>query len=283
MVGHVAGGKYPLDAGGRGIAFAAATHQQVAVAHLQLALEQIGIGLVADGDKHPGQCQILGFSAVAVLEAGAGHAAGIAQHFLQVLVPVQADIAIGGLVEQLVLENLLGSQLVAAMHQVHFFGDVRQVQCFLHGGVAAAHHGHHLIAVEEAIAGGAGGNPLAGKGLFGGQAQVLRRGASGDDQRVATVGAAVADEDKRPLLQLCGVDVVIDDLGVEAFGVSLHPLHQHRAGQAFDIAGPVVDFGGGGQLAAGLQTGDHRRFEVGPSGIDGSAVTGRARAQNDQA
>ncbi|ERO65161.1 hypothetical protein P308_20400 [Pseudomonas piscis] len=85
------------------------------------------------------------------------------------------------------------------------------------------------------------------------------------------------------MLQLSGMNVVIDDLGVEALGVFLHAFHQYGAGQAFDIARPVVHFRGGGQLAAGLQAGDHGRFEVGPGGVDRGAVAGRAGAQDDQA
>ncbi|MCY1291136.1 hypothetical protein D9M70_403130 [compost metagenome] len=168
------------------------------------------------------------------------------------------------------------------MDQVHFLGDVGQVQRFLDRGVAAADHADHLVAVEEAVAGGAGGNALAGEGFLGRQAEVLGGGAGGDDQRVAAVGAAVTLEDEGTLLQLGGVDVVVDNLGVEALGVLLHALHQGRAGQALDVTGPVVHFGGGGELAAGLDAGDHHGFEVGAGGIDCRGVTRRAGAQDDQ-
>ncbi|MNZ74204.1 hypothetical protein D3C78_926480 [compost metagenome] len=84
------------------------------------------------------------------------------------------------------------------------------------------------------------------------------------------------------LLQLGGVDVVVDDLGGEAFGVLAHAFHERGAGQAFDVAGPVVDFGGGGQLAAGLQAGDQQRVEVGAGGIDGGSIAGGAGTQDDQ-
>ncbi len=208
---------------------------------------------MANGNEHARQRQFAGFAGVAVAQAGAGHAAGIAEHFVKVLVPVQAHVTAGGFVEQFVLKDFLRAQLVATVDQVHFFGDVGQVQRFLDRGVAATDHGDHLIAIEEAVTGRAGGNTLAGEGFFRGQAQILRRGAGGDDQCVAGVSAAVADEFERALLQLGGVDVVVNDLCGKAFGVLLHALHQHRAGQAFDVAGPVVDFDGGGELATGLQ------------------------------
>jgi hypothetical protein len=64
------------------------------------------------------------------------------------------------------------------------------------------------------------------------------------------------------------VDVVEDDLGLEALGVRLHALHQVRAHQAVRVAGPVVDLGGRHQLAALLQAGDQHRLEVGARGVD---------------
>ncbi|MCY1182711.1 hypothetical protein D9M73_232840 [compost metagenome] len=69
--------------------------------------------------------------------------------------------------------------------------------------------------------------------------------------------------------------------GLEALGVLLHTLHQRRAGQAVGVARPVVDFGGGGQLAAGLHAGDQQRLEVGTGGIHRGAVTGRAGTENN--
>ncbi len=79
------------------------------------------------------------------------------------------------------------------------------------------------------------------------------------------------------------MDVVVNDLGGKALGVFLHAFHQHRAGQAFDVAWPVIDFDGGGELATCLYAGNDNGLEVGASGINGCAVTGRAGAQDDQA
>ncbi len=78
------------------------------------------------------------------------------------------------------------------------------------------------------------------------------------------------------------MDVVEDHLGVEALGVFLHAFHQRRAGEAFYIAGPVVHFGGGGQLTAGLDAGDHQGFQVGAGSVYRGGITGRARAEDDQ-
>src|SRR5690606_24005070 len=206
-----AGGEHAGNAGGGGVALAAAVDDQVAVTHGQLFGEQLGVGLVADGDEHAGQVQGFFHAALGVLEARAGDAAVVPQHLFQGMVPVQANVAVGGAFEDLVLQDLLGAQLVATVDQVDFLGDVGQVPRLFDGGVAAADHSHHLVAVEKAVAGGAGGHALAGERLLGGQAQVLRRGAGGDDQRVAAVGAAVTLEHEGALLQLGGVNVVVDD------------------------------------------------------------------------
>ena len=77
--------------------------------------------------------------------------------------------------------------------------------------------------------------------------------------------------------------MVVDDLRVETLGVPLHALHQNRAGQAFDIAGPVIDFHGGGELATGLHASNDYGFEVGAGGIDRRAVPRGAGTENDQA
>ena len=77
--------------------------------------------------------------------------------------------------------------------------------------------------------------------------------------------------------------MVEDDLGLEALGMLLHALHQRRASEAMRVTRPVVHLGGGGQLTTGLDTSDQQRFQVGACGIDGSAVTGRAGTQNDDA
>jgi hypothetical protein len=44
------------------------------------------------------------------------------------------------------------------MHQGHVTGDIRQVECLLDRRIAAADDCDRLVAVEETVAGGAGGN-----------------------------------------------------------------------------------------------------------------------------
>src|SRR3546814_3170480 len=51
LIGDVARGEYAGDAGLRRVAIQPGADHQITVLHLQLALEQLGIGAVADGDK----------------------------------------------------------------------------------------------------------------------------------------------------------------------------------------------------------------------------------------
>src|SRR5690606_27413713 len=212
LVGNVAGGEHARHAGGGGIALQPGPDLDVAVAHLQLPLEQRGVRGVADGDEEALHGDLAGAVVPGRADAHAGDAAVVAQHLVHRVVPDDLDLAGLGLGEQLVLHDLLGAQLVAPVHQVDLAGDVAQVQGLLDGGVAAADHRHVLVTEEEAVAGGAGGDALAHEGLLALQAQVLGAGAGGDDQGVAGVLAAVADQAEGPPRQVGGVDVVEHDL-----------------------------------------------------------------------
>jgi hypothetical protein len=173
--------------------------------------------------------------------------------------------------------------VVAPVHQGDVRGDVRQVQRLLDGRVAAADHGDRLAAVEETVAGRAGRYAAALELLFGGQAEITRRRAGGDDQGIAGIAAAVALQRERPAREVDFVDVVEHDLGVEALRVAAHALHQFRAQYAGVVAGPVVHVRGGHQLAALLDAGDQHRAEVGACGVDGGAVAGGAGAEDEHA
>ena len=78
------------------------------------------------------------------------------------------------------------------------------------------------------------------------------------------------------------MDLVEDDFGVEALGVALETIHQLGALHAVDVGRPVVDFGGGHQLAALLHAGDDDGGEVGARGVDGGGIAGGAGTENDE-
>ena len=282
LVGHVAGREHALHRGGGGAAGQAGADLDVAVVHRQLALEQRGVRGVADGDEQAVDGQFADRVVLGGLHPQAGDPGLVAQHLVDHVVPDRLDLAGLDLGEQLVLHDLFRAQGVAAVHQVDLAGDVGQVQRFLHRGIAAADHGHVLVLEEEAVAGGAGGHAAALELLLRFQPQVLGGGAGGDDEGVGGVFAAVALEAERALRQVGAVDVVEDHLGLEAFGVRLHARHQVRAHQSVRVAGPVVDLGGGHQLAAHLQAGHDHGLEVGARGIDRGGPSGRAGTEDEQ-
>ena len=107
MVGYVTGGKHTGDAGLGGIALGTFLHLEVTMLHVQLALEQTGVGLVTDGDEDAIQVDVLG-AAIVVLDAHAGHTHVITQHLIQITVPLDGHVAALGLLDELVGENLFG-------------------------------------------------------------------------------------------------------------------------------------------------------------------------------
>ena len=78
------------------------------------------------------------------------------------------------------------------------------------------------------------------------------------------------------------MDVIEDNFRLETLGVTLHALHQFRTLHPIGITRPVVDIGGGRQLAAHLQPGHQNRLEIGAGRINRGGVAGRARSQNQQ-
>ena len=208
----------------------------------------------------------------------------VADDLVEHLVPKDAHVAaVIGLGEQAVDQDRLGTELVAAVNHGDPPGNVGQVQRFLDRGVTAADDRDILTLVEKPVAGRARGHALAHERLLGRKAQVPRRGPRGDDQRVARVFAGVADQAQRPLVELCGMDLVEDDFGFEALGVLLEARHELRPLNAVGIGRPVVDIGGRHELATLRKTGDEHRFQVGACSVYCRGEPRRTGAQDQQA
>ena len=176
----------------------------------------------------------------------------------------------------------LGPKPVPAMDHRDGRCDVRQIQRLLDRGIAASDDRDRFRPVEESVAGGAGRDPPPLVRLLGVEPEVSRGRAGRDDQRIAGVCRGVAEQAQRPAREIGAGDVVMDESRVEPFRVPAHAFHQVRPLHAFGVARPVVDIGGGGHLAADLDSGDQHRREVGPGRIDGGGVAGRTRAQNEK-
>ena len=118
---------------------------------------------------------------------------------------------------------------IAAVDQGDVMAMVGQVQRFLDRGVAAADHRDPLAAIEEAVAGRAGGRAPALHMLFGGKVEPFRLSAGRDHQGVGEIlRAAIAGQPERPARQIDAYDMVPDDLGADMLGLGLHLLHQPR-------------------------------------------------------
>ena len=210
-----------------------------------------------------------------------GDLAGIfgAADFVDRAVPDHLDL---GVLEQAVLQDALGAEMVAAMHDGHLRGEIGEKQRFLDRGVAAADHHDFLAAIEKSVAGRAGRHAKALEFLFRGRAEPARLRAGGENDGFGEIDvAAVAGQAERPLPEFKLGDEIGDDLGADMGGLLLHLLHQPRALDHVGKARIVLHVGGDGELAAGLDALDQNRFEHRARGVDRGGVAGRAGTDDD--
>ena len=151
---------------------------------------------MANGDKQTRRMDLFAGTIFGGLNSHPSNARVIAEYFLNFLEPLKDDLASGGFLKQFILQNLFCPQRIPAVYQGHLGGDVGEIERFFDGGVTTTDDNDFLIAIEKAIAGRAGRNPLAHKLLLGGQTQVTRTGTGGDNERIAGINAAVAFQRK---------------------------------------------------------------------------------------
>src|SRR5437773_7905880 len=176
---HIPGGEHSLDAGRSGKTLAPAAGDEVAVFHLELAGEELGIRRMPDGDEQPFRGDLAPGAALQISCLHAGHAALVAEHFLDDVVEQQRDRALGDGLHQLVHHDFLGAELFAAVDQHHMAADVRQVERLLDRGIAAAHYHDVLALVEKAVAGRACRNAATHVLPLRGEPQLPGGGAGG--------------------------------------------------------------------------------------------------------
>ena len=277
LVGDVAGGEHAGHRGGGRIAVGDDVAGRL---HLELAGEQFGGRRVADGDEHAVDRALGDRAGLDVLQPHAGDLERIvvADHVVEHAVPDHLDL---GMLEQPLLHDLFGAEGVAPVHDRHLGGEIGEEQRLLDRGIAAADHHDFLVAVEEAVAGRAGRDAIALELLLRGQIEPARLRAGGDDQRVGEIDlAGVALQAERPLGQVGLADGVDHHLGADVLGLLLHLLHQPGTLDDVGKARIILDVGGDGQLAAGLDALDQDRLQHGARGIDRGGVAGRTRADD---
>ena len=169
------------------------------------------------------------------------------------------------------------------MHLAAVFGEIHRLFA---GGITATHHGQFGLTElgGGAIADGAGADALTPEQLFAGQPKSVGTGAGRQDQGLGLDGLAFGGDQVGPLGEVDGSGIGLHQAGAPAHGLGFHLVHQLRAEDAVGKARIVFNVGGGHQLAAGnaavLKAGDQQGAQVGPGGVDGCGVAGRAGPHN---
>jgi hypothetical protein len=154
-------------------------------------------------------------------------------------------------------------------------GELRQEQRLLHRRVTTADDGDVLVAEEEPVTGGTPRDTVAGEQVFAGYVQLaVARTHREDDRPSAVLGAPGVTHHLHIAGEVDTLDVVGDELGIEALGLLAERIHQVRAHDAVGEAGVVLHVGGVHQRAAGGDRAlEHERMQAGPGGVERSGVS----------
>ena len=139
---------------------------------------------------------------------------------------------------------------------------LRQIQRLFDGGIAAADDRHRFAAKKNPSQVAQADTPLPRNVSSDGRPRYLAEAPVAMISASQVYSPLSPAQPKRALRQIDRVDMVVDDLGVEALGVPAHALHERRALQVARIARPVVHLGGGHELTALLQAGDEQGFRL---------------------
>ena len=247
------------------------------------ALEGLGVGDVADTEKHEGDGEGVLDARGGVFEAEALDVFFFdAEDFFDDGVGAELDL---GVLFGAVVHDGRGAEFISAVDQGDFGGEAGEEEGLFHGGVAAADDGDFLAGGEEAVAGGAGGNAVADESLLGGEVEPAGA-CSGRDDEGAGENLLGADGKFDGLTgfggEFGGGEVGHAELGAEAGGLLLHVFDELGALDAFGPAGEIFDEGGDGELAAGFVAFQDEGLEVGTAGVDGGGEACTARAEDDE-
>jgi hypothetical protein len=240
---------------------------------LDLALDQLGGGVVADGVEEPLGIDDLLLAGLGVLDAQMGHQAHglvLAEDLGGDSVEAHGDLGVG---QEAVGHGLAGAQFVAA----HKHGDAAAVlgeeHGLLRGGVAAADDIERLIAEDGhgAVADRAGADSVLPELVLAGEVEAAGVGAGSEDDGVGgargpVVGPVVPLRPhlERALRQVQLRDRLRDDLRAEPRRLCAHLVHQLAPADAIGEPREVLDVRGCGQLPArGGAVGQHSLIQDG--------------------
>ena len=127
MILHVTGGEYAFNAGCGGIAIQTTVGFDVAIFHVQLTGENVGVRFVADGDEYAVDFDFFGRVAFKGFQTRAGYAGCVAQNFVQNLFGFECDFAFFHFFHHAVYQNRFGAEGVTAVNHGDMAGDIGQV------------------------------------------------------------------------------------------------------------------------------------------------------------
>jgi len=191
---------------------------------------------------------------------------------------VRTDFGMG---EGAVGHDFGGAQLVAAMDEIDFGGEAGEEHGFFAGGIAAADDADRDIAIERAVAGGAGGESMPDEFFFAVEIEPAGGGTAGDDQ-CASIDPGIIELDcDKTVAGLDFLELRVLKPGTEALGLLFHAHDEHGAVDAFREAGEVFNEGGGGELTTGLGAFEDEGCEVCACAVDGGSESGATGSDDD--
>ena len=81
---------------------------------------------------------------------------------------MQFDFAFIYSLHQAILQNLLGTQTVAPVDEVHLRAEIAEVERLFDSGITTTDHGDFLVPIKEAVTGGTGADAFTHKCRLGG-------------------------------------------------------------------------------------------------------------------
>src|SRR6267142_4333388 len=218
FVGDVAGGEH---AGYRGRG-RVRRHLDIARGlQLDLAADEFGRRRMPDGDEDAVRRHFRQLTVFDILEPDMGDLARIlrAADLVDRAVPDHSGL---GMLEQSLLQDALGAEMVTAVYDGDLGGKIGEKQRFLDRGIAAANHHDLLATIEKSVAGRACRDAKSLEFFFRRHAEPARLCAGSEDHGLGEIDvAAVTGQAERPLREFEPGDEIRDDFGADMGGTKI--------------------------------------------------------------
>ena len=176
--------------------------------------------------------------------------------------------------------GLFGPEGVAAVDEEDLVDEVGEVERVLERGIAAAHDGDGLLAIEGPVAGGAVGDAAADELVLLGKPELAVARADGKNHGAAFVAAFFGDDDLHAALVVDLDGPLEDNFGPEPARLCLDARGEVVARQV-RLDGVVLDVRCVDDLSAADQRLEHKDGARGAPGVDGGGEAGGATADDD--